>query len=84
MVGEVFHDVGIETKHAEFVPAHYTREELHEEDLVVKGETFVVLVEHVIELFSKGLGIVEELDGGEVRICDLVPFLLLLQGNEYF
>ena len=66
VVREVLHDVRIEAEHAELVPAHDAREELHEEDLVVERETLVVPAEDIVELLAEGLGIVEELEGGEI------------------
>ena len=66
MIGEVFEDVGVERENGELVRAHDTREELHEEDLVVEGKALVVPAEVVVEFLGKGLGVVEELEGREV------------------
>ena len=57
MVREVFNDVCVEAKHAKIVPAHDAREELHQEDFVVKGETLVVALEKVVQLLAEGLWI---------------------------
>lgn len=77
VVREVLHDVRVEAKHAELVSAHDTREELHEQDLVVEREALVVLVEEVVELLAERLWVIEELDGGEVGVRR-VGFLLFL------
>ena len=76
MVGEVFHDVCVESEHAELVTTHDTREELHDEDLVVKREAFVVLVEDIVEFLAERLGIMKKLNSGEVRV-GFIGFLLL-------
>lgn len=61
--------------------AHNSGEELHEEDFMVEGETFVVVVEDVVEFFAKCLGVVEELEGWEVGCCfDFVVAFLGLKG----
>lgn len=67
VVREILDDVGVEVEDAELVRARYAGEELHEEDLVVKGEALVVLREEVVQLFGEGLGVMEELKGGEIR-----------------
>ena len=59
-------DVAVERKHAELMVAHDAAEQLHDEDFVVERVAFVVAVEHVVELFGECLGVVEELDRGEV------------------
>lgn len=61
---------------------HDPREELHDEDLVVQGELFIVVVQYVVELFAKGLGIAEELEGGEVGVGFVALFRLVLGGFE--
>lgn len=66
VVGEVFDDVGVEAEYGEFVGGHDAGEELHEEDFVFEGESFVVAVEDVVQLFGEGLRVVEELEGREV------------------
>ena len=78
MVCEVLHDVGVEAEHAELVPAHDAREQLHDEDLVVEREALVVLVEEVVELLAERLRVVQKLDGREVRVhLGSLLFLLL-------
>lgn len=48
---------------------------------MVEGETFVVVVEDVVEFFAKCLGVVEELEGWEVGCCfDFVVAFLGLKG----
>ena len=78
MVCEVLHDVGVEAEHAELVPAHDARKQLHDEDLVVEREALVVLVEEVVELLAERLRVVQKLDGREVRVhLGSLLFLLL-------
>lgn len=83
MVCEVFHDVGVESENAEFVGTHNSREELHDEDFVLEGVAFVVSVEHVVEFFAERLGVVEELEGGEVDWYGCVFAFSFLQGECY-
>ena len=78
VVGEVLHDVRVEAEHAELVPAHHAREELHEEDLVVERKALVVLVQHVVELLAESLGVVEQLDRRKVGVRSLGLLFLLL------
>lgn len=83
MVGEVFEDVGVKRKNKEFVRAHDTGKELHEEDFVVEGKAFVVPGEVVVEFFRKGLWIVEELKGRKIwseSVGRLVLFLWTVNG----
>ena len=44
---------------------------------MVERETLIVLVEDVVELLAKSLGVVQELQGREVGRC-LLSFLLFL------
>lgn len=80
VVREVLHNVGVEAEHAELVPAHHAREQLHEQDLVVEREALVVLVEDVVELLAERLRVVEQLDGGEVGGGQFSPLFLFLWG----
>lgn len=57
MVCKIFDDVCVKSKHAEFVCAHDTREELHHDDLVVERETLVIPIEQVVQFFGKCLWI---------------------------
>jgi hypothetical protein len=66
VVGEVLDNVRVESKNTELVRAHDTREELHDEHLMLERVLLVVAVEHVVELLAKGLGVVEQLESGEV------------------
>ena len=59
MGSEVFHDVSVESKDTEFVGTHNSGEKLHDKNFVVEGITFVVTVEHVVKLLTKGLRVVQ-------------------------
>lgn len=58
VVGEVFDDVGVEAENGEFVGGHDAGEKLHEEDFVFEGETLVVAIQDVVQLFGEGLRVV--------------------------
>jgi hypothetical protein len=66
-VREVLYNVRVKSEDAELVRSHDTGQELHEQDFVVQRETFVVAVEDVVQFFAKGLGVIEELQAGEIR-----------------
>lgn len=67
MVGQVFDDVGVEAEHGQFVGGHDAGKELHEEDFVFEGETLVIAIQDVVQLFGEGLRVMKELEGGEIR-----------------
>lgn len=65
-MGEVFDDVGVESQDTKFVAAHNARQKLHDEDFVIQGESLVVAVQDIVELFSKSLRIVEKFQSREI------------------
>ena len=78
VIGEVLHDVGVEAENAELMRAHNARKKLHDENLMVKQEAFVVAVEDVVESLAERLRVVEELNSREVGgHCNGFSFLSL-------
>lgn len=66
VVGEVLDDVRVEAEDGKLVRTAHASEEAHDENLVVERVGPVVLDERLVELLAKRLGVVEELEGGEV------------------
>lgn len=78
MVGEIFDNVGVEAQDAKFMSTHHPREELHNENFMFKREALIVTAEVIVQLLSKCLWVIEELQCREVwcRRCIFVVLFL--------
>ena len=57
MVGEVFEHVCTETKDGQLVQCGDASKKLHDEDLVAKRKAGVKVLQYVVEIFAKRLGV---------------------------
>lgn len=80
--GEIFEEMGVEAEDGELVQSDETGDELEDEQLQIDGELAVVAGEMLgEEELGEALGIVEEVEGGEVERVGLVLVLLFLLGR---
>jgi hypothetical protein len=50
MICQVLDEVRVEAEHTKLVRAHNPRKELHKQNLVVERISFVVTIQHVVQL----------------------------------
>ena len=75
LISEVFHDVRVESENTKFVDAHNSSKKLHEENFMVQGEAFIIVIEDIVKLLGECLRVVQELECRKVW-C-VLTFLLL-------